>query len=135
MVTDRMQPELQKFSYISMRVTTQKTQIMKAASTKLNAKLFLDQLMTLRTGENNSRFFRDEDTKNKIMGVRMLNIFNLTKQFIQMDLGEIEKLLESHYYEARLGAVSIMDFQAREKKSPLKKERSYLTFILKGMTE
>jgi len=46
----------------------------------------------------------------------MSNIFELAKQFIQMPPGEIEKLLESDYYEARMGAVSIMDFQARDKK-------------------
>ena len=33
-----------------------------------------------------------------------------------MELREVEKLLESDFYEARMGAVSIMDFQARNKK-------------------
>jgi hypothetical protein len=32
-----------------------------------------------------------------------------------MPLGDIERLLESPYYEARMGGASIMDFQARKK--------------------
>lgn len=34
-----------------------------------------------------------------------------------MPLNEIEALLESEYYEIRMGAVSIMDFQAKHKKT------------------
>ena len=34
-----------------------------------------------------------------------------------MPLNEIGKLLEEKFYEARMGAVSIMDFQARDKKT------------------
>ncbi|MBI1768357.1 MAG: DNA alkylation repair protein [Bacteroidetes bacterium] len=90
---------------------------------KLAAKQFLKQLMALPPGEDNARYFRDEDKKNKILGVRMLNIFKLAKQFAQMDLDEIEKLLDSEYYEARMGAVSIMDFQAREKKITAEKRK------------
>src|SRR5215813_2992313 len=33
-----------------------------------------------------------------------------------MPLADIEKLLESPYYEVRMGAVSMMDFQARNKR-------------------
>jgi 3-methyladenine DNA glycosylase AlkD len=52
------------------------------------------------------------------MGVRMGEIFALAKEFIDMPLKEIEKLLESPVHEARVGAVSIMDWQARNKKTP-----------------
>ncbi len=37
---------------------------------------------------------------------------------MNMPLTEIELLLESDYYEVRMGAVSIMDFQAKTKKLP-----------------
>ena len=47
----------------------------------------------------------------------MASIFALAKQFVEMPIFEIEKLLQSDYYEARMGAVSIMDFQARNKKT------------------
>ena len=63
------------------------------------------------------RFFRDTDPRNRFLGVRMASIFTLAKQHIEMPIVEIEKLLHSNYYEARMGAVSIMDFQARNNKT------------------
>jgi hypothetical protein len=60
-----------------------------------------------------SRFFRidpnADSSDNKFLGVSFGKIFD-------MPLAEIEVLLESPYYEVRMGAVSIMDFQARGKK-------------------
>jgi len=50
------------------------------------------------------------------MHVRMVAIFTLAKKFMQMPVAEIKKLLASDFYEARMGAVSIMDFKARDKK-------------------
>jgi 3-methyladenine DNA glycosylase AlkD len=47
----------------------------------------------------------------------MGQVFALAKEFIDMPLEEVEKLLESAIHEARVGAVSIMDFQARSKKT------------------
>jgi 3-methyladenine DNA glycosylase AlkD len=35
-----------------------------------------------------------------------------------MSMAEIEKLLDSPYYEVRMAAAAVMDFQAREKKAP-----------------
>ena len=55
-------------------------------------------------------------TGDVFIGVRMGQIFALAKEFIDMDLKEVEKLLESPIHEIRVGAVSIMDFQARDKK-------------------
>jgi 3-methyladenine DNA glycosylase AlkD len=51
------------------------------------------------------------------LGVRMGTIFALAKEFMDMAPGEIEKLLDSRVYEARVGAVSVMDWQARSKKT------------------
>lgn len=67
-----------------------------------------------------ARYFRDDpnahSSDNKTLGVSFGKIFSLAKQFTDMPLDEIETLLESPYYEVRMGAVSIMDFQARAKK-------------------
>lgn len=52
---------------------------------------------------------------NKILGVSIGKIFPIAKKFIDMPLADVEKLLDSRYYEVRMGAVSIMDFQARAK--------------------
>lgn len=54
----------------------------------------------------------------------MANIFALAKKYMKMHLEEVEKLLEDDYYEARVGAVSIMDFQAREKKITLEQRKA-----------
>ncbi len=64
-----------------------------------------------------NKFFKGNDGKTKALGVRFGTVFKLAKDFINMPLREIEELLESDYYEMRMGAVSIMDFQARSKKT------------------
>jgi 3-methyladenine DNA glycosylase AlkD len=47
----------------------------------------------------------------------MGQVFAAAKEFIEMPTGEIEKLLESSIHEVRAGAVSIIDKQARNKKT------------------
>lgn len=92
----------------------------------LTAKQFLTELSTFQTSaelENVQRSFRHEGVGSKFLGVRMGTIFALAKQFVQMPLNEIEKLLENDYYEARVGAVSIMDFQARDKKTTAERKK------------
>lgn len=53
----------------------------------------------------------------KSAGMPMGKIFALAKEFIDMPLMEIEKLLESRHHELRVGAVSIMDWKARARKT------------------
>jgi hypothetical protein len=48
----------------------------------------------------------------------MGQVFALAKQFVEMPPGEIEKLLESPIHEVRAGGLSIMDKQARRKRTP-----------------
>jgi len=55
---------------------------------------------------------------DKFIGVRMGQVCALAKEFIEMPLDEIEKLLESPIHEVRAGGVSIMGQQARSKKTP-----------------
>lgn len=86
----------------------------------MTASKFINKLQSLQNKRelgNVQRFFSYEGAESKFYGVKMANIFSIAKEFIQMPLIEIEKLLESEYYEARMGAVSIMDFQARDKKT------------------
>lgn len=92
----------------------------------LTAKQFLNELSAFQVKaelKNVQRFFRYEGMESKFLGVRMSNIFSLARQFVQMPVVEIEKLLESEYYEARMGAVSIMDFQARDKKTATERKK------------
>jgi hypothetical protein len=92
----------------------------------MTAKQFLIELSAFQTKdqlENVQRYFRDEGFETKFLDVRMTNIFLLAKKFTQMPLNEIGKLLESKFYEARMGAVSIMDFQARNKKATVERKK------------
>ena len=55
----------------------------------------------------------------------------LAKQHIEMPIVEIEKLLHSDYYEARMGSVSIMDFQARNKKTTATRKKELFELYIK----
>lgn len=80
-------------------------------TTPLTANQFLKRLELLRPLQSDSEI-------GKVMGVPMGKVFALAKEFTGMSLDEIEKLLETPVHEGRVGAVSIMDFQARNKKTP-----------------
>jgi 3-methyladenine DNA glycosylase AlkD len=90
-------------------------------SATLNAEQFLKRLKTYQSAEKRKEYERAFKTGrsdgNIFIGVRMGRVFALAKESIDMPLTEIEKLLESPIHEARVGAVSIMDFQARSKKT------------------
>lgn len=84
----------------------------------MNAKQFVEKLKSYQSDKEYqkiSRYFDDDGYDNRIIGVRMKKIFDLSKENTDMPLDEIEKLLEEPYYEARMGAVSVMDFKARRK--------------------
>ena len=84
----------------------------------MDALEFIWQLESHRSGRaSEKRSPLAADGEDVVWGVRMGQVFALAKQFVHMPLEEIEKLLESPIHEARVGAVSIMDFQARSKKT------------------
>ena len=96
---------------------------------KLSAEQFIKALKTYQSqaaAKAHSHLASNE--KDVIMGVRMGQVFALAKEFIDMSPDEIENLLESSIHEARVGAVSIMDWQARRKKTP--EERRKVLFEL-----
>jgi 3-methyladenine DNA glycosylase AlkD len=62
-----------------------------------------------------NKYFKSDDSDNRVIGVRMKIIFDTAKESVDMPIDEIKKLLDEPYYEARMGAVSIMDFQTRRK--------------------
>lgn len=83
----------------------------------MTAEDFIKQLKKYQTANNRdkiNKFFWGNDN-TLALGVKFGDVFKLAKGFTKMPLDEIEKLLESQYYEVRMGAVSIMDFQARAK--------------------
>ena len=96
----------------------------------LTADYFLETLALINTSADNKKFFKGNDKDNLVFNIRMADIFTIAKLFMQMPLSEIKKLLDSKYYEARMGAVSIMDFQARDKKTtPDRKKELFDIYI------
>lgn len=72
----------------------------------------------LKKFEHYFKFSENKPLKDdKFIGVRMGTVFKLAKEFMNMPLSEVEKVLENPIHEMRAGAVSIMDFQARDKKT------------------
>lgn len=84
----------------------------------MNADEFLKRLKALRSAAvARSHGNLAADQQDVILGVRMGQVFALAKEAMDMPLDEVEKMLESPIHEMRVGAVSIMDFQARSKKT------------------
>jgi 3-methyladenine DNA glycosylase AlkD len=73
---------------------------------ELTAKEFIKRLELLAAKKENS-----------IDGLGMGQVFALAKEFMNTPLREVETLLKSPIHKVRVGAVSIMDFQARSKKT------------------
>ena len=98
----------------------------------LTADEFLEKLNALRsTRTADSHSHLAFDSADKVIGVRMGQVFALAKEYISMDLVEVQKLLQSPIHEARVGAVSIMDFQARHKKTSDKRKKELFDLYLK----
>lgn len=53
---------------------------------------------------------------NRVIGVRMRDVFDLAKQSTGLALDDVRTLLRDDRYEPRLVAVSILDFRARAKR-------------------
>jgi len=90
----------------------------------LTAAAFIEQLATFQSNTELEKIYRyfkteagDYGAGDEFIGVRMGQVFEMAKAFIAMPVAEIEKLLESPVHEHRAGAVSIMDFQARDKRA------------------
>lgn len=99
----------------------------------MTAKEFIEELSKFKSKtELNkvSRFFKGDDGKTKDFGVKFGDVFKLAKAFKSIPLSEIDKLLDSDYYEVRMGAVAIMDFKAREKTLPEKERKALFDLYL-----
>jgi 3-methyladenine DNA glycosylase AlkD len=104
----------------------------------LTAERFVERLKTYRSTEELKkiqRYFKSGEGQygegNEFMGVRMGQIFALAKEFMEMSPNEIEKLLESPIHEVRVGAVSIMDWQARSNKTSEERRKELFDLYIK----
>jgi 3-methyladenine DNA glycosylase AlkD len=104
---------------------------------QLTAKAFLAKLKTHQSDkelEKIQQYFKSGKGEygegDKFMGVQMGKVFAVAKEFMNMELNEVEKLLESKIHEVRAGAVSIMDFQARNKKTTDERRKALYNLYL-----
>jgi 3-methyladenine DNA glycosylase AlkD len=99
------------------------------------AKRFIERLKTYQSPaerEKIQRYFKTPSNSevDQFIGVRMGQVFSLAKEFIAMTPDEIEKLLESKIHEVRAGGCSIMDKQARSKRtSPAQRKELYDLYL------
>ncbi|MEQ1606523.1 MAG: DNA alkylation repair protein [Pyrinomonadaceae bacterium] len=91
--------------------------------TDLTAATFAERLLALQSDDElkkHERYFKfvstDQASDDYFIGVRMGRIFELGKEFSEMPVSEIERLLESPIHEMRVGAMSVMGQSAKGKK-------------------
>ena len=101
------------------------------------ARQFINELKALSSRDQVdkvARFFRGDEGRaddNKIMGVSPGKVFPVAKTFTNLPLTDVDKLLDNQFYEVRLGAVSIMDFQARAKSSDASHRKALFDLYMK----
>lgn len=62
-----------------------------------------------------ARFFHEGLGETQVLGTGIGKVFPIAKAHKGLELAEIDRLLDSPFYEVRMAAAAIMDFQAREK--------------------
>lgn len=94
------------------------------SSAHQSAELYIECLNELNSEAERLKYRRyfktgegDYGEGDRFLGVRMGDVFRLSKELAGMPLSEIERLLESQLHEARAGAVKIMQVQAAAKKA------------------
>ena len=83
----------------------------------------MDNLASLRPA--------DHEGVEPYAGIGMGQIFKLAKEYQAMSPAEIEQLLESDDHPVRVGAVSIMDWQARDRKTPVERRRELFDLYIR----
>ena len=97
------------------------------------AESFIEKLSQYKSDEELGKvekYFKGNDNKTKAFGVKFGDIFKTAEDFAQMPLTEINILLDSDFYEIRMGAVSIMDFQAKHKKTTADRKKELFELYL-----
>lgn len=83
----------------------------------MTAQTFLKRLKALSPAKALPSQKTASENEDIVLGIGMGQVFSLAKEYMNMELDELEVMLQSPVYEMRVGAVSIMDFQARSKKT------------------
>lgn len=100
----------------------------------MNSQDFIKELNTYKTEKELNKvekFFKGNDGETKALGVKFGDVFKLAKKYEELSVDEISKLLDSKFYEVRMGAVSIMAFRARNKKTDEKTKKLLYDLYIK----
>ena len=104
----------------------------------LSAAAFVDRLTELASPEEQvklRRYFRTGRGQyaegKRFLGVRMRDLFDLAKEFIDLPIEQIEVLLESDIHEVRAGACSIMGKSASAKRTPPERQEALYELVLR----
>ena len=115
-----------------MLKTTKTKAVKKPGKKELTARHFVERLQALRSSQAaRAHSHLASNDGDVIIGVRMGQVFALAKEFTDTPLDEVEKMLESPIHEVRVGAASIMDFQARSKKTPDQRRKELFDLYIK----
>ncbi|HEU5129813.1 MAG TPA: DNA alkylation repair protein [Glycomyces sp.] len=99
---------------------------------ELTAEAFERALWALQSDQEREKIAKHRrNGRSGVIGVRMKAIFDTAAEFADMPLDEVERLLESQYYDARMGAVSILDFKARRKRTTDQERRELFELYLR----
>jgi 3-methyladenine DNA glycosylase AlkD len=100
---------------------------------EITAGEFIGRLEALGKPEQAAAYERSlkSGEDDEFFGVRMGEVFALAKEFIEMAPSEIEALLESPVHEARAGALSVMDKQARRRRTSDERRKEVFDLYLR----
>lgn len=106
--------------------------------TNLDAAQFVQRLREHQSDDELrkiQRYFKSGDGEygagDVFIGVRMGQVFALAKEFIELPPAELETLLDDDVHEVRAGAMSIMDKQARRKRTPAERRAELFDLYLR----
>lgn len=103
--------------------------------TEPSAERFIERLTALVPPATRAEFRRAQRSRRRSrlegFGIRTGSIFGLAKEFIDLPPAEIGKLLDSPVHEVRVGALSVMDKQARRSRTPDPRRRELFELYLR----
>ncbi|TQM16402.1 DNA alkylation repair protein [Pseudonocardia kunmingensis] len=94
---------------------------------------FLDALRALRSEPELAVVRRRLGPGDDAIGVRMKDLFDTAKAARRMPLEQVEALFADDRYEARMGALCILDFRARARDATEDDRRAYYELYLRHL--
>jgi 3-methyladenine DNA glycosylase AlkD len=99
--------------------------------TELSAAGFADRLRAAPRRAGYAPVAADDGEER--LGLAMGTVFALAKEYLDLPLDELERLLDTPLSEARVGALSIMDKKARRKRTTADERRGLYELYLRRM--